>query len=908
VAGLDLRSRDRLDLLISTPTEYDAMPKSRWLATGLGPVTTVASAVALALLAPPGWTQAPQASTRAGGADGPTEETIEEVVVLGKNIPEPMVKTAEIASFISPEDLERQGDDTAAVALRRVTGLSLVQGKFVYVRGLGERYSSALLNGSPLPSPEPLQRVVPLDLFPSGVLSNVVVQKTYSAKYPGEFGGGLIDLQTTAVPDAPFLTAAFSFGGNSETSFEDGLTHYGSDTDWSGFDDGTRDLPGPIRDAIATGKRIDSSQFSAAELQTIGRSFVNAPVNLLQRTGSVNTDLGFDVSGGYSWETGFGSVGLIGVAGYDNGWRTRAGKQQEGIVEQGVISPRTDYDFDSTQNDVGLNGLLGVGVQWGDGNSVNLTNLYIHNTTKETRSRAGNDELAGAFVRDDYTEWFERQLFDTQLAGSHEFGAWNLQWRGSFARSTRDAPYEKGIRYRLVNGLYLHNASQEQNYTRFSEVDDEVLSGGADLSYRLEASGRQDTIISVGASYLDNDRSAVSREFRLLALDGALPFGVQQERVDFLLSDVNIAPGLLTIRETTGADGAAAYEGGLEVRAAYVQLDAEFWPLIRTSFGVRWEDAQQSVQPFNLFAGGTPPAGAPALENSYLLPTATVTWNFYEDMQLRIGASQTIGRPQFRELAPQQYVDSDNDRVYIGNPYLQDTELTNVDARYEWYFDPGEFFTAGLFYKKLDKPIESIVNEAGATVQQTYVNAPRAELYGFEAEIKKFFDLPIEATWWGEKRLFVNLNYTYTDSEVQVDQDDVVFTLGGAGLPSPAINLIRDGSRMQGQSEHIANLQLGVEDSAAQTQATLLTSYVSERISARGRPGQPDLIQDPGVIVDFVFRQGFAAFGQDMTFSLEARNLLGEDFEEFQELGGGRVDLNTYELGRSFSVGLTVRF
>jgi outer membrane receptor protein involved in Fe transport len=154
----------------------------------------------------------------------------------------------------------------------------------------------------------------------------------------------------------------------------------------------------------------------------------------------------------------------------------------------------------------------------------------------------------------------------------------------------------------------------------------------------------------------------------------------------------------------------------------------------------------------------------------------------------------------------------------------------------------------------------------------------------------------------------VNLNYTYTDSEVQVDADDVVFTLGGAGQPSPAINLIRDGSRMQGQSEHIANLQLGVEDSAAQTQATLLAAYASERISARGRPGQPDLIVEPGVIVDFVFRQGFAAFGQDMTFSLEARNLLGEDFEEYQELGGGRVDINTYELGRSFSVGLTVRF
>jgi len=835
-----------------------------------------------------------------------SEDEIVEVTVRGENIPDPMVRTAEISSFITAADLERQGDDTAAAALTRVTGLSLVQGKFVYVRGLGERYSAALLNGSPLPSPEPLQRVIPLDLFPNNVLSSVMVQKTYSARYPGEFGGGLIDLQTLAVPEKPFLAFSSSVGGNTETTFKNATTYQGGEWDMAGFDDHTREMPAALRDAIATGRRVDAASFTPAQLQRIGQSFVNAPVNLVQATDSMQPDFSLGLTGGRSFDTSWGSLGAIAVAGFENGWQTRTGRQQEGIVLNDTIFPRTDYDFQSTQNDAVLNGLFGLGAEWG-GQRLNWTNLYIHNTTKEARTRAGNDELAGAFVRDDYTEWYERELFDTQLNGTHKFGPLQIDWRGSYATTSRDAPYEKGIRYRLVGDEYLHNASQEQNYTRFSEVNDDVVSAGLDFAYTLPARDRQDTVISVGAAWMDNDRDSESREFRLLALDSALPLNVQRERVDFLLSDVNIGPGLLSLRETTGADGAAAYDARLKVNAAYAQVDAEFIPLLRSSFGLRYEDAEESVTPRNLFAGPAPVSAAP-LENNYLLPTATVTWNFYEDMQLRVGASKTIGRPQFRELAPQSYYDPDSDRLFIGNPFLVDTEIVNADARYEWYFGEGEFVTAGLFYKKLDKPIEAVVNEAGATVQQTYLNAPEAQLYGAELEIKKYFDPSIRSEWWAGNRLFVATNYTYTKSEVKVNAGDAVFPLSSGGAPRQASDYIRDGSALQGQSKNLANMQLGIENQARHTQVTLLATYVGKRISARGRPQQPDIVQDPGTIVDLVIRQGFGAFGHDLTFGFEARNLFREDFEEFQELGGGRVDVNRYDLGSGFSVSLTAQF
>jgi len=237
-----------------------------------------------------------------------------------------------------------------------------------------------------------------------------------------------------------------------------------------------------------------------------------------------------------------------------------------------------------------------------------------------------------------------------------------------------------------------------------------------------------------------------------------------------------------------------------------------------------------------------------------------------------------------------------------------DSELLNLDARYEWYFATGQSFTIGAFYKDIDKPVETIVNEGGSNLQTTFLNAPKAILYGAEIDVKAYFDLPFEASFFSDKRWLVSANYTWTQSEVQVEAGDVVYPLSGLGAPRPATDYVTDGDQLQGQSEHLFNVQFGWEDDNAQSQATILLGYVSERISARGRTGFPDLIQDPGVILDFTYRKGFTVLGREMEFGFEARNLLGEDFEEYQELGGGRVDTNTYDLGRSFSFSLTARF
>lgn len=839
----------------------------------------------------------------------PDAADVGEIVVLGRNIPEPNRESSEVAAFLTAEDLERTGDSTAAAALARVTGLTIVEGRFIYVRGLGERYSSALLNGSPLPSPEPLQRVVPLDLFPASILESVTVQKSYSANFPGEFGGGVIDLRTIDAPREPFFSMSASIGGNTETTNEESLVYFGSRSDFTGFDDGTRDLPGAIAVAFGSGRQINRANFSPAELQQMGHALVNAPLRLLQRE-TTPVNFGFDAAGGLSSDSSIGTLGLIAVAGYSNNWSTRRGFQEEGQYSGDVIVPVTSKAFESNQNDLQLNLLGGLSLTNPD-HELKWTNLYVRSTTKEARTSAGPDFSAGGnILRDDYTEWFVRQLFSTQLAGEHYFmdGALEFDWRAGWAHTSRDAPYETRFQYGVdANDNYIHNPS---NLISFSELDEDVFSGGADVSYALPLSDAREAVFSLGVAYTDSSREASRYDLQLAPASG-LTDEQRRSRIDYLYSDFNINPTMIELRQVSGTNGAGAYDAELKVGAVYAQVDAEILPLVRTTVGVRFEDGEQSVTPRDLF-GGVSTYPATRLEEQYFLPAFTATWNFAEDQQARFGISKTIGRPQFRELAPQSYIDPESDREFTGNPFLVDTEILNLDARYEWYFAPRQFVTAGVFYKDLEKPVESVVVLTGDQRQQSFLNAPSATVYGAEVEAKKYFEWPeAGSSFVANKRWLVQANYTWSTSEVQVGSDDVVFTQGGGGAAEQASFFIVDGSRMQGQSDHVANLQLGWEDDTARSQATFIVNYVSERITARGAGAagarEPDYIQDPGVFVDFVYRKDFEYGGRDLGFALELRNLLNTDYDEFQELGN-RIRINNYKLGSGASVSLTARF
>ncbi|HEX8449122.1 MAG TPA: TonB-dependent receptor, partial [Allosphingosinicella sp.] len=633
---------------------------------------------------PEAGTAEPEATPESGekeievSAPGAQPPEAGDIVVTGRNIPNVLRNAPEVVTVLSTEDIARTGDGDIAGALQRVTGLSVVGNGFVFVRGLGDRYSLALLNGSPLPSPEPLRRVVPLDIFPTGLIASSVVQKSYSVNYPGEFGGGVINLTTTSIPDETFLTVGASAELDGETTGHFGYSYYGSDLDPLGFDDGTRALPAGLRSAVAGGDFNGAT--NAAERREFAAALVNAPTTLLQRIPNLAPNLGGNVSAGTAFDLLGARIGILAAVGYSNSWRTRDSIQQISLDPQLAGTPQSSFRRVTTDNRILVNAMLGLGAEIGK-HKLRWTNLFIRDTLKQGRLAAGfnrsvqdQDPKLPPSMIEQNTYWFERQLIDTQFVGEFKFGALSVDLRGTYANSKRESPYERDISYTYLGDGnpatkgqsdvddYVNNlTSGGQSATvAFNDLSEDVYAGGIDLAYRME--GAAPTTLSAGYAYTKSARDSSRYQFQYFRPEGALPISVAQERPDYLLSDFNIYNYDIQLRDISGAEGAAAYEAGLRIHAGYAQAEIELpGPALRAQFGVRYEDAVETVL--------TSAAGADAtrIANDYWLPAATITWTFADNMQLRLHGSKTIARPQFRELAPQIYQDFESDREFTGN-------------------------------------------------------------------------------------------------------------------------------------------------------------------------------------------------------------------------------------------------
>jgi TonB-dependent receptor len=858
----------------------------------------------------------------------------DDIVVVGRNVPNSVRSTAQIISVLSTADIARTGEGDIAGALNRVTGLSVVGNGYVFVRGLGDRYSSALLNGSPLPSPEPLRRTVPLDIFPTTIVGSALVQKTYSVNYPGEFGGGVINLTTKAIPDESFLTVGASGGIDTQTTGRLGYTYYGSKSDWLGYDSGERKVPGFIKNAPNGSGVIPTAQ--VAQLS-------NARTTLLQRNGDIPANWSGNINVGLVGDLGAGRIGMIATGGISNTWRTRATTQQDTVTATGAL--RNDFDTLITDNRAVVNGLLGFGYEF-DENRIRWTNVYIHDTLKQGRASAATiyNNSSGNPIFQQNTNWFERQLIETQLVGEFKpVDDLSLDVRGAYANSKRNSPYERQFIYTCNTSLNIRvndpvggdqlscpgawqatNAFDRFATVVFSELDEDLYSGQADLAYKLPTD--RPFTLSAGYYYSQNERTSIRLPFTFqTATGGAIPFPCNLFRPDFLLSpDVlngcpvatsgTPADNAVQLRFDSGLNGSYAYDAKLLIHAGYVQAEAEAIDGVRAIIGVRYETAKQSVTPIG--------ALSTRLNNDYFLPAATLTYNFAPDLQLRLAAAKTIARPQFRELAPQAFRDFESDRLFFGNPLLRDSELYNLEARLEWFFDRDQRLTAAGFYKRIDRPIEQVgfYPTPDARLQTGFTYLPRAALYGGEFEAQKFIPLDFISEGMAGKRAVLIANYTYTQSKITANSQCVPSVLGVTlgGCPSgfaPANLQFRDGAPLTGQSDHLVNLQVGYEDKENETQATLLFNYASERVTNRG-PSlltgvgfQPDIIEKPGIKLDFVARQTVDFMGTRVELKGEARNLTGTSYQERQTFENGQqVYINRYEQGRTFTLGASVTF
>ena len=841
----------------------------------------------------------------------------DEIVVVGSRIPNTIRASREVVSVLSAADIARTGEGDIAGALKRVTGLSVVGGRFVYVRGLGERYSLALLNGLPIPSPDPLRRVVPLDLFPTSVLASSVVQKSYSVNFPGEFGGGVINLTTRAVPKDPFFNVGGSIGANTATTGQLGYVFAGGTKDWTGFDDGTRTLPAGIAASQNAGTALAvGTNYTLSQLQAITATLANSETNVIFRNTNIPVNWSANMSGGRAFDVGDTRLGFVFAAGFSNDWQTKAGKQQlsggaTGTGDTAALLPDQDFDFASTEFRSVLNGLLSFGAEFGD-HKVRFVNVYVNDTIKEARIQSGTDDInvgRDVLLQRNATAQFRRQLIDTQLVGEFKFDDLTLDVRGTYANSKRLAPYERFNNYAFsalfkdyVNDL---RSPGQSSLVSFSRLNEDVYGAGLDLGYKVRG-GPFPIRLAAGYAFSKSQRLSERFDYRYQS-NAALPGAVTQQRPDFLLSDFNVFTYGIVLN--TISTVAPRYEADLTVNAGYGQIELEPTDGVQLVLGVRYESGKQNVLPQDVFNANPGSAfnNPTNIDEDYWLPAATLTWNFAEDMQLRLSASKTIARPQFRELAPQPYFDTDSDRLSFGNQFLTNSELINLEARYEYYFGRDERLAAGVFYKDIDQPIDSIAFVQGGTFQNTFANAPSARLYGAEIEAQKYFSLADWGSLFETRRFFISANYTYTDSRISVKAGDRTrFPLSGQVVP--ATDIFRDGLPLTGQSDHVANLQLGFQDDDGLSEQTILLNYASNRVAFRGPSGQPDLVEKPGIRLDVVLRQGFKIFGREIEAKIEGRNLTNTRFQEFQRLNNSRVDTNTYVLGRSFQASFSAKF
>ncbi|MEM9838291.1 MAG: TonB-dependent receptor [Pseudomonadota bacterium] len=852
----------------------------------------------------------------------PSFDEIEDTItVRGAFVPDEKRATSEIAEVLDAEAFARQGDSDIAGALRRVTGLSIIGGRFVVARGLNERYTNATINGIPLPSTEPLRRTAPLDIIPTSILESSLAQKTYSPELSAEFGGAAIDLRTVSIPDENFLSIGGSLAYDSVTTGEDGLFYDGGDTDWLGIDDGIRDLPSVAEDFIRQGspgslqQQLDTS-FNQNELLLITGDEGIAP------SGSASATFGYVFVD--NADVRFGTTTYVG---YSNQWALRdAFENRTEDTDFGSIQVRVENEYEETRQEVQLNSLNTTGLELAGGDhTFNLTTFLLRSSLKRARigTSIDQDVNEGTF-RNEFLDYVERQVFQTQLEGVHLFpdaGDLEVSWDVAYGLADRDAPYERSI-VRLQNddtGVFEYfEGDANQNTLNFSFLEDETFYANVDFVLPLNFAERS-IDLKWGAAYSDRTRENVRRDFDFLGrASGAtgVPDELAASRIDLIYSEDVLGSNIINLEARANSLFPDASDASLEVFAAYAMADFEITEFLRASFGLRYEESEQ-LSSVSLTGDDTFNPNFEALDTDYLLPAVTLTWNLVGNLQVRGGYSQTITRPQFRELAATDFLDPDLNVTLSGNPFLVNSEIDNFDLRAEWYFGPGRFITGGLFYKDIENPIEQFQTgrEGGAT---SFLNAPSAEIWGLELEAQQTFDL---ADWFGTENdffanheLFVGANYTYSQSEVGVDGDIITAQVTAVDITPrvrPAEGAITDGRPLQGQSDHLVNLQLGLENVNNGARATLLLNWADDRILFAEEPTSaggiinPAVLEEPPLTLDLVMSKPFEVRGGQYTFGLKVNNILADDFRAYREDGEGvELDFLQFDRGRVITASL----
>ncbi len=816
---------------------------------------------------------------------------LEEVVVLAPKIKgsvsalvEVRRQSSAVTDVLGSEQMARAGDSDAASSLRRVTGLTLMNGKYVYVRGLGERYSGVQMNQFGLPSPEPARRVVPLDLFPTSILESIVVQKSYSPDLPGEFGGGVIQLQTRSLPEKFFFKTSLS------TTIEDTdnrLTYRGGVTDWMGIDDGSRKLPSAIEDALSSGRKLQRKQpgsddgMSDEELTRLGRSIKN---NYATSRTSKTPPPNMTISAGDRFRAGASQFGVAGSVLYGQSVDSREKIQRGYNVGSGTLVNDFAETAEDSETEIRLAGSLDLGWQFRKHHNVNFSTFLLRHTTDFVEESRRTNEGSPSTIEQTTLEWTERQLWTKHFKGKHNLenliqSPVEISWRAGFADATRNSPARREYAYERTATSYDMRSDSGGNSRRDSKLTDATQEFGVDVVIPL--SSQPDRLkLKVGANTVTRDRrSDVFRLFFRQDWSGAGPIAPGAAPEDRFKPE-NIGPGGYMLQSLT--DAADSYKGRQNVNAQYAMLDYSPWKTWSFQAGARAENSVQKVSTFKYFEPENPSSES-TLKMNDVLPAYSVVWKPNDQWRARLAYSETLARPEFREMSIARFIDDETGNEVEGNAFLKGTVITNIDHRWEYYFTSDEYASVGGFMKRFENPIE-VMFISGVNKIQTWDNAKAAENYGAEFEAR----VGLRHVSRVLRRWSVLGNYTWIRSKIELDERN-------RGIQTS------DSRPLQGQAPYTTNFQLQYDRPLWGFSATLLYNIVGSRITEVGTNQLPDTYERPYHQVDFVASKSIA---KNMTVGLRARNLLDPVVEARQD----NQIVRSFRRGRSMGVSLNAVF
>jgi hypothetical protein len=774
----------------------------------------------------------------------------------------------EVVDALSAEQMSRAGDSYVSEALRRLPGVTLVEDKFVFVRGLGERYSSVLFNGARLPSTDPTRRVIELDLFPADVLEGAVVQKSYSPDIPASFAGGTVMLRPRTHPQEFFAKLSGEVGYRTDTTLDDGFTYEGGDTDFLGVDDDTRELPGSIPSSLA-GK-------SPQELEAIGEDFTGI-YDIDEESVPPNHTFTFSI--GDQFRPGANTFGYLAAVRYKQDWQTIE-RDWRTFNRQGETL--NDIDQTWTDRDIDTSVFLNLGAELGENHQLSSTTMLLRRTTDTARQGLGRFDDWDAVMRRTELRWVERSLINQQVSGEHAFPAFHdldLDWQYTFGTGSREAPDRRIYLFEQEGDGFTFPLRSDNNVRLFEEMDNYNHDLSTDLSIPLPIERLQKTSFKTGFKLVDKSRESDIRRF---TFEDVAPISQNLRStgsLEDILNEENIGSNGFQVQDVTRPSD--SYEADQTILAYYAMADIRINNHFGVTGGARVESSDQELESRNLFGGTI----KPDLETDDVFPALSGTWfvGGSDDTKLRLAFSETINRPDFKELSPAPFIDPVTRLNVVGNPELEETSIQNLDLRFEHFFSDTENVAVSLFYKSFDQPIERI-QELGPAQTSTFINSEEAENYGVELETLKYLGFLHERL----SNFYLGGNLALIESEVTLDEEQKG-------------ELTNTERALQGQSDWVLNLNAGYENPDRGIVANLLFNMSGERISQLGTRGRPDIKKQPVPRLDFVYSQDLH---EAWKLKFEAANLLDPDIE-FEQ---GSNITRSHQEGRELSLELTYTF